>query len=40
MEQQVVKTKQNMKVAQDRQKSYANRNRTPREFKVGDHVYP
>jgi hypothetical protein len=42
MEQQVIQIKQNMKVAQDRQKIYADRfleNRTPREFKVGDHVY-
>jgi hypothetical protein len=39
MEQQVVQIKQNLKIAQDRQKSYADRNRTPREFKAGDHVY-
>jgi hypothetical protein len=39
MEQQVIQIKQNLKIAQDRQKSYADRNRTPREFKVGDHVY-
>jgi hypothetical protein len=35
----VAKIKQNLKVAQDRQKSYADRNQTHREFKVGDHVY-
>jgi hypothetical protein len=28
-----------MKIAQDRKKSYADKNRTPREFKVGDHAY-
>jgi hypothetical protein len=28
-----------LKIAQDRQKSYANRNRTDEEFKVGEHVY-
>jgi hypothetical protein len=28
-----------LQVSQDRQKSYADKNRTPREFKVGDHVY-
>lgn len=39
MEQQVIQIRQNMKAAQDRQKSYADRERTPREFKAGDHVY-
>jgi hypothetical protein len=39
MEQQVIQIKQNLKIAQDRHKSYADRNKTPREFKVGDHVY-
>ena len=28
-----------MKVTQNRQKSYADQKRTPREFKMGDHVY-
>jgi hypothetical protein len=28
-----------MNIAQDRQKIYANRKRTPRDFKTGDHVY-
>jgi hypothetical protein len=28
-----------LKAAQDRQKSYADKNRTHREFKVGDHVF-
>jgi hypothetical protein len=40
MEQQVIHINQNLKIAQDRQKSYAYRKRTPREFKIGDHVYP
>jgi hypothetical protein len=39
MEQQVVQIRQNLKVAQDRHKIYVDKNRTPREFKVGDHVY-
>jgi hypothetical protein len=38
MEDQVVKIKQNLKLAQDRQKFYANKNKTTREFKVGEHV--
>jgi hypothetical protein len=28
-----------MKVAQDKHESYADKNRTPRVCKVGDHVY-
>jgi hypothetical protein len=28
-----------LKIAQDRQKSYADRKMTPREFKARDHVY-
>jgi hypothetical protein len=39
MDQQIVKIKQNMKIAHDRQKRYEDKNRAPREFKVGDHVY-
>jgi hypothetical protein len=39
MEDQMTKNKQNLKVAQDRQKSYVDKNRTHREFKVGDHVF-
>ena len=39
MEDQMIKIKQNLKVVQDRQKSYADSNRTHREFKVGDHVF-
>jgi hypothetical protein len=34
MEQQVIQIKQNLKVAQNRQKSYVDRKRTPREFKM------
>jgi hypothetical protein len=36
---QVTQIKKNLKVAQNRQKSYADRRRTPREFQTGDHVY-
>jgi hypothetical protein len=39
MEQQVIQIKQNLKVTQNRHKSYADRKRTPREFKTGDHIY-
>ena len=39
MEQEVVKIRQNLKAAQDRQKSYADKHRVNREFSVGDHVY-
>jgi hypothetical protein len=38
MEDQMVRIKKNLKAAQDRQKNYANKNMTTREFKVGDHV--
>ena len=39
MEDQMVKIKHNLKLAQDRQKSYADQNRTARQFQVGDHVF-
>jgi hypothetical protein len=39
MEDQMLKIKKNLKDAQDRQKSYADKNRIHREFKVGDHVF-
>jgi hypothetical protein len=39
MEEQMLKIKQNLKDAQDRQKSYADKNIIQREFKVGDHVF-
>jgi hypothetical protein len=38
MEDQMVIIKQNLKAAQDRQKNYADKNMTTREFKVGEHV--
>ena len=34
----MVKIKHNLKAAQDRQKIYADKNMTVREFKVGEHV--
>jgi hypothetical protein len=37
-EDQVVKIKKNVKAALDRQKVYADKNMTFREFKVGEHV--
>ena len=40
MEAMVLKIKHNLKVAQDMQKSYANRKRTTKEYKVGSHVFP
>ena len=39
MDQEVVKIRQNLKVAHDRQKSYADKHRMNREFSVRDHVY-
>jgi hypothetical protein len=39
MEQQLIQINKNLKISQDRQKSYADRKRTPREFNTGDHVY-
>src|SRR3984957_9120478 len=39
MEDQMIKIKQNLKAAQDMQKSYADKNITHRELKVGDHVF-
>ena len=39
MEQEVVKIRQNLKAAQNRQKSYADKHRVNKEFSVGDHVY-
>ena len=38
MEQEVVKIRQNLKAAQDRQKSYVDKHRVNREFNVVDHV--
>jgi hypothetical protein len=39
MEEKMIKMKQNLKAAQDRQKIYADKGITQREFKVGDHVF-
>ena len=39
MEQEVAKIKKNLKVAQDRKKSYSYKHRVHREFNIGDHVY-
>jgi hypothetical protein len=39
MEEKMLKIKQNLKASQDRQKNYADKNKTHREFKVGDHVF-
>jgi hypothetical protein len=38
MEHAMITIRKNMKIAQDR-KDYADRKRTQKEFKVGDHVY-
>jgi hypothetical protein len=38
MEDQMIRIKKNLKVAQDRQKCYVDKSRTNREFKVGEHV--
>jgi hypothetical protein len=35
----MLKIKQNLKDAKDRQESYANKKRTHREFKVGEHAF-
>ena len=39
LEQLVTKVQVNLKEAQDRQKSYADRKRKDKEFQIGDHVY-
>jgi hypothetical protein len=39
MEEKMLKLKKNSKATQDRQKSYADKNRTHEEFKVGEHVF-
>jgi hypothetical protein len=39
MEEKMLKTKHNLKAAQDMKKIYVDKGRTPREFKVGDHVF-
>jgi hypothetical protein len=35
----VVKIRNNLKVAQDRKNSYADKNGTYKEFKVGNHAF-
>ena len=39
MELTIKQVQQNLKASQDKQKSYADLKRTPREFQVGEHVY-
>jgi exosome complex RNA-binding protein Rrp4 len=39
MEEKVLRIKNNLKASQDRKKSYDNKGRNHREFKVGDHVF-
>ena len=39
MEQEFAKIRKNLKLSQDRQKSYVDNHRVHREFSVGDHVY-
>lgn len=39
MEEKIIKINQNLKVSQDRHKIYTDKNRTNKEFKVGDHVF-
>ena len=39
MEEKMIKIKKNLKASQDRKKIYVDKNRTHREFKVGDHVF-
>jgi hypothetical protein len=39
MEEKMIKIKKNLKAARVRKKKYADKGRTHREFKVGDHVF-
>jgi hypothetical protein len=39
MIQTMIKIRQNLKISQDKQKSYADNKRTHKELYVGDHVY-
>jgi hypothetical protein len=39
MEEKMLKIKQNLKVAQNRQKIYVDKGRNHKEFNVGDHVF-
>ena len=39
MEQEIVSTRKNLKVSQDKKKIYVDLKRVHKEFKIGDHVY-
>jgi hypothetical protein len=39
IEQSMVQIRKNLIISQDRQKRYVDSKRTPREFKIGGHVY-
>lgn len=39
MEEQMIKIKQNLKITQDKQKSYADKGRTFMELQVGEHMF-
>jgi hypothetical protein len=39
MEEKMLKIKQNLRASQDRKKIYVDKNKTHKEFKVGDHVF-
>jgi len=39
MEEQIVKIKENLEVAHEKQKIYADKGRVYREFRVGEHVF-
>jgi hypothetical protein len=40
IEEKIVEVRENLRIAQSRQKSYADKRRWALEFEVGDHVYP
>ena len=39
MEKKVVKIRHNIKIAQDKEKSYADKNKNFKEFQIGEHVF-
>jgi hypothetical protein len=39
LEEKMLKIRQNLKASQDRKKSYVDKNKTHREFEVGDHFF-
>jgi hypothetical protein len=39
MEEQMVRIRKNLEIAQEMHKSYVDKGRTHREFKVGEHVF-